>query len=366
MVNSFLDSALSSYETHTNGMIPSQKMFLTVGKFARSEKEMAIWRKSGSVGPSLSFQIHYPKAKKKEGSTVDSDDDFEDLDIFEDLDELYPYDFKSITRKSLQILEYDRDVYYTGESLTFMCFGLKYFYSTPSKNEGGGAYLRLNWENGTKQILDTDLKQGTSKIKKVRMLYRIVYLSGTADIVSGQAHQLNPLFATSLTAQKGMDSVDCWMAQRNSTSWDTVSRKIKIEDSVAPKFLEGEAEESVYFYLGEVGHIVSCVVIGAKPFPSYLKVTKDGKSLNLTFTNKNADKAEKHNSSNHDPPEKGTGSKETEKIDKIKDRITIKISFSAIRHDQQGVYQCIAKNVNGTAIRTVNVFVLRKYNFFEI
>lgn len=251
--------------------------------------------------------------------------------------QVYHFDEEAtrIRKISKGLVEYPRDVYYEGEPLTFICFGLNIFYAA-------GPHLRLNWDNGTKTVLDPQSHSRTS---------HILHLADKALMDTADKQSVVGL---SQIAQQGMRSTECLMPVIGSTKWDRISKNLTILPSIAPKIIETE-EETVYFYLGDRGNVLHCTVIVGQPTPR-VWILREGKPMRLKW-----DSDAKNKSATGQRWHKGT--KGTESFDKDKRTATLRIIFRIIEHRHQGLFQCIAKNVKGTAIRKIRVFVLGKFAY---
>lgn len=231
--------------------------------------------------------------------------------------------------------EHDKDVLYKGETFLIMCFAPRYFY-------GKGQYLQVNWKNGT--FINVKLRKWASRNK-------IVYFRKNADINYGMGRVFESAFGEDMVASTEMESVSCWMPINNSSDWGHVSQKVTVLPSVAPKFAE-ELNETVFFYLGDVSQKLDCKITEAVPVAT-VTVFRNGKRVNV--------KPEDHIEMEKESEKEQTDFQIIQETDNITNFVHVILKFGPINHEMHGVYECLAKNINGTVTRRVYVYVIGEY-----
>lgn len=122
---------------------------------------------------------------------------------------------------------------YKGQEIRIFGLGLKFLYSY-------GDHLRINWENGTKSILERE----TAK----RLLY--FHFQKTSRIIK-EDRSLVPILSFPLKTISGMKSIDCFMPQLTSDKWDKISFPMNVLPTTPPK-LVGPTNEIIYVQVHEM------------------------------------------------------------------------------------------------------------------
>lgn len=229
-------------------------------------------------------------------------------------------------RKTMKIVEYDRDVYYEGEPLIFVCIGAKYFYQDMV------AHFMLNWKDKSSTQLNPPKSNGFLSASK------FLFLSNGAEIFGRVSANMVNVFSDSIKATKGMKSVECWMPAEGRSKWDKLTKGLTILPSVAPKWREPEVE-TVYLNVGDQTSVVTCTLIEAVP-PPKIWMLMNGKKQNMNHSF-NQSSEEIH----------------LRAAEQGKNLVNLTLTLSDLVNESQTVVECVAENINSTTKRVIHVFV---------
>ncbi|CAL8071269.1 unnamed protein product [Orchesella dallaii] len=225
---------------------------------------------------------------------------------------------------------------YEGQSIYCMCFGLSMFHAD-------GGYLRINWKNGTRLVLeDADYSY-------------FVIESNSTSANSLMFKVLGPLggnikVGKLIKADREMVSVECFQPTWNSSRWERIQLNIEVHASLEPVF-SGASDEIMYVNLNETGHEIVCKLTQGTPTPEAIIVTKDQKLI---------EKQSQARINRHSSQVKTTTPPITEitKYTSSKKGNIVTIKLPAISYESHGVYECTAENSKGRAVKTVRLIVV--------
>ncbi|CAL8071263.1 unnamed protein product [Orchesella dallaii] len=234
-------------------------------------------------------------------------------------------------RRTISILEVadKKTDIYEGEEIYFVCFSLPMFHAD-------GGYLRITWKNGTNLVLEEDYGYSTA----------IIESSSTSSIhFSGlDGFGLNPTIAKIIETDVEMTSVECFQPLLNASTWERIQLKIEVHASHEPVF-SGASEEIMYAYLHEAGHEIVCELVQGAPAPETITVTKDQKPIQEQIIQPALNTTT--------PPITEITININPDVDNI---VTIKLP--TISYESHGVYECMAENIKGRAVKTVRLIVV--------
>lgn len=234
------------------------------------------------------------------------------------------------TTKLTRLFDYE-DQLYQGESVHVLCRGLKLLYSK-------GAWIRVNWKNGTKTVLPS-----TSTVDKTA--HDDVLIFSKRDIGQSRSDAVHKAFAKLPALNLEIDSVDCYMPLWNNDAWDVLNHKIHVLWSSPPKF--AAREEVVRFRDGEKNKQISFEMQEFSPLPSYL-IMGCGKHMKIGSKGNSDIVVSIPALEAHENITTPQGKLET---------LSITISFSTVTKAVECDYQCIAGNSAGKANQKIKVIV---------
>lgn len=119
---------------------------------------------------------------------------------------------ETIRKTGLQIVEYEKDTFSTGEPLQFICVGVQIYYTNTPQ-------IIISWKNETSSLVNLDL---TNRIK-------ILFLSNAATMFNGLDLNTKIVFGLAINASSEMSSVECWMPLEESSKWDQITKSLHVQ-----------------------------------------------------------------------------------------------------------------------------------------